>query len=137
MKRIVRIVLVVAVMLLTATLSAHADRGWHGHGRHGGHFGVGVVIGPGWGGGWWPSPYYPYYPYYPYAPYYPYYTQPPVVVEQPPDVYVQPSPETQKPTYWYYCPDPQGYYPYVKKCPNGWMKVVPPENGPTGPEEKE
>jgi hypothetical protein len=30
-----------------------------------------------------------------------------------------------EPIYWYYCQNPQGYYPYVKQCPNGWMKVVP------------
>ena len=27
--------------------------------------------------------------------------------------------------YWYYCQNPQGYYPYVNSCPGGWMKVVP------------
>lgn len=26
--------------------------------------------------------------------------------------------------YWYYCKNPSGYYPYVKQCPSGWMKVV-------------
>ena len=27
--------------------------------------------------------------------------------------------------YWYYCTDPEGYHPYVKSCPQGWMQVVP------------
>ena len=27
--------------------------------------------------------------------------------------------------YWYYCSNPQGYYPYVKECPAGWQKVAP------------
>lgn len=27
--------------------------------------------------------------------------------------------------YWYYCPDADGYYPYVQACPSGWMQVVP------------
>lgn len=27
--------------------------------------------------------------------------------------------------YWYYCTDPEGYYPYVRDCPRGWMQVVP------------
>ncbi len=27
--------------------------------------------------------------------------------------------------YWYYCTDPEGYHPYVKDCPQGWMQVVP------------
>lgn len=24
---------------------------------------------------------------------------------------------------WYYCQNPQGYYPYVKSCAGGWQKV--------------
>ena len=27
--------------------------------------------------------------------------------------------------YWYYCTDPEGYHPYVRDCPGGWMQVVP------------
>ena len=58
------------------------------------------------------------------------YYSPPVVIEQAPSVYIQQSPQqapmsAQEPTYWYYCQEPQGYYPYVKQCPQGWMKVVP------------
>ena len=38
--------------------------------------------------------------------------------------------ETAPPTqpqiqYWYYCQNPEGYYPYVKQCPGGWLQVVP------------
>jgi hypothetical protein len=51
------------------------------------------------------------------------YAGPPVVLQQDPPVYVQP--EQEEPYYWYYCQDPQGYYPYVRNCPGGWMKVVP------------
>lgn len=61
----------------------------------------------------WLGPIYPFpYPYY-YAP--------------PPPVYVVPVPvaPAPEPNYWYYCPNPQGYYPYVQTCPGGWMKVVP------------
>ena len=36
-------------------------------------------------------------------------------------VYIEP----EQPFYWYYCQDPQGYYPYVESCPSGWMRVVP------------
>jgi hypothetical protein len=32
--------------------------------------------------------------------------------------------QKRRPSYWYYCQNPQGYYPYVKSCPAGWMKVV-------------
>jgi hypothetical protein len=57
--------------------------------------------------------------------YYPYY-QIPIVVQQPPqEIYVQPAPQQPAQSYWYYCQETQGYYPYVKRCPGGWMKVVP------------
>jgi hypothetical protein len=46
-----------------------------------------------------------------------------VVIGQQPQVYVEQN--QQESDYWYYCDDPQGYYPYVKSCPGGWMKVVP------------
>jgi hypothetical protein len=125
MKKVMRIVLALLVVLMASTLPAFADRG--GHGDRGGHFGhrdghvgIGLFVGPGW---WWPGWWDPY-------PYYPYYPSPPVIVQQPPDVYVQPAPQAVEPHYWYYCPEPQGYYPYVKKCPKGWMKVIPPSHAP-------
>ena len=114
MQKVIRILLAVMVVLMVNALPADAARG-HGHG--GGHVGVGVFVGPGW---WGPYPYYPYYP-------------PRVIVEQPPEIYVQPPQSEQR--YWYYCPEPQGYYPQVKRCPKGWMKVVPPADDT--PEEEE
>lgn len=27
--------------------------------------------------------------------------------------------------YWHYCKDPAGYYPYIKECPSGWLRVAP------------
>jgi hypothetical protein len=94
--------------------------GYHGHGgsygrhhfhRHGGFRGnFGFFIGAPL---FWPAPYYPYYG-YPYA--YP----PAVVIERQPQVYIQ-----REPHYWYYCPEPSGYYPYVQNCPRGWQQVVP------------
>ena len=59
---------------------------------------------------------------------YGYYPRPPVVIQQQPPVYVQP--EQQEEDYWYYCPDPQGYYPYIRDCASGWMKVVPDATPP-------
>jgi hypothetical protein len=57
------------------------------------------------------------------VPPYVYPAPPVVVVPQQPQVYVQRNqPESG---YWYYCQLPQGYYPYVKSCPGGWMRVVP------------
>jgi hypothetical protein len=75
-------------------------------------FGVGVGV-PWYGYGYgYPGPYY-------YAP-------PPVVYAPP--VYVTPPPV--EPTYaapqaqnWYYCDNPQGYYPYVNSCTSGWRQV--------------
>jgi hypothetical protein len=115
MKKIVCIALAAIALFLANPLSGLADRG--GHGWHGGHVGVGISVGPVWGPMWWGAPYYPYYPYY---------AAPPIIVQQPePEIYVEPAPQPQEPTYWYYCQNPKGYYPYVKQCQDGWMKVVP------------
>ena len=60
----------------------------------------------------------------------PYY--PSEVTEAPP---AYSKPEQQQPYYWYFCQNPQGYYPYVKSCPGGWMTVIPkvtPPPPPTG-----
>ena len=90
------------------------ERGYPGRGRH--HDGGSSFY---WRGTFVLGPWYPY-PYY-YAP-------PPVIIQQQPPVYVQP--QQPEDTYWYYCPDPQGYYPYIRECPGGWMKVVPDETPP-------
>jgi len=110
MKKIMYVTFASMALLLVGVSTSFAYHGWHGghHGR------VGVWIGPGWGPGWG----YPYYPYY--------YSAPPVVIQQQPDTYIQQTPESSTPSYWYYCREPEGYYPYVKKCPKGWLKVVPP-----------
>ena len=104
--------------------------GWHGGGGGWGwHGGGGVIVGPGFWGPWWYGGGYPYYPY----PYYsdPYYAAPPVAVQQDPSVYIQQSQsQPQQPNYWYYCQDPQGYYPYVQQCSRGWMTVVPQPPSP-------
>ena len=68
------------------------------------------------------------------APYYPN-----VIAAQPSaPVYVEKgseaaSPSAQSSNYWYYCPNPQGYYPYVKECQGGWMTVVPQSPAQPGP----
>jgi hypothetical protein len=100
----------------------HGSANYYGQGGHNGHgnsYSFGIGIAPGWGGwgpGWWGPPAYPYYPY-------PYYSAPPVVIQQQPQAYAQQN--QQESDYWYYCQNPQGYYPYVKSCPGGWMQVVP------------
>lgn len=119
MRKTIYLALAVAVLLL-----AHAAPGEA-------HFRGGVWIGPVWGPGWW-GPSYPY-PYYgsPYP-----YAAPPVIIRQEPQEYIQqqaPAPQPRQEQYWYYCPDPQGYYPGVKACPKGWLKVVPSPGTPTAP----
>ncbi|MDD5274886.1 MAG: hypothetical protein PHR16_02260 [Methylovulum sp.] len=94
----------------------------HGNPRFGFYFGAPFYR--------YPYPYYrPYFrPYY--RPYYPYPYYPPAIVTVPirPPVYIQqPAPAIQNyPSgYWYYCNNPEGYYPYIKECLSGWQQVKP------------
>jgi len=89
-------------------------RGRHEFSEHPGfrrHHETDVFVGPGF---WWPPDW--------WGPGYP------LSAESP--VYAQP--ETQPQDYWYYCQNPQGYYPYVRQCPSGWQTVVPPPSPPAG-----
>lgn len=99
--------------LIAVLLPLGGDAAWaHGRGGHSrGGIHWGVVIGSPF---YWPW----YYPPYPYASY------PPVVVtpEEPP-VYIERS--TPQNAYWYYCPESNSYYPYVKECPSGWQRETP------------
>ena len=100
---------------------------WRG-GFWGPRFHGGVFIGPSFGFGvyaplWAPPPVY-------YAP-------PPVVVQQgyaaPPAYAPQPDAAGAGPNpgYWYYCNNPQGYYPYVRECSGQWQTVpANPDNTP-------
>ncbi len=115
----VRMIVILAALLVTSAVPGHAWRGGHGF-RHGAH----VFI--------WPYIVAPIGPYW--APYWEPYSYPSVVITPPPQVYVQPAPQTSvqpppaqpsaQPS-WYYCEDPQGYYPYVQQCPGGWRPVAP------------
>ncbi len=106
-------------VLLLSLAGAGVAQAAHGHGGHGGHGGrvhFGVVIGaPYWNSWYFPGYYYP--PYY--APYSPYYYPP--AIERTPPVYVeqQPAPAND----WYYCRATKAYYPYVRTCPEGWLRV--------------
>lgn len=98
-------------LVLTLLCAAAAGSAWaHGRGPR-----VGVYVGVPFGYYWYGPPPYYYYP-------------PPVIVRPEPQMHIEkaaPVPAPQAQSYWYYCTNPQGYYPYVKACPGGWMQVVP------------
>jgi len=58
---------------------------------------------------------------------------PPVVVSPPePVTYIERAPEVEQAAqqapaagYWYWCGEPQGWYPQVPECPPGWQPVAP------------
>jgi hypothetical protein len=96
-------------LLLGALLAAAAgsSAAWaHGHTR------FGVVVGV------------PLAPYYYPAPVY--YYPPPVVVERAPTMYIERDPVPPASGYWYWCRNPQGYYPQVQNCPTPWQQVPEP-----------
>ena len=93
----------------------------HHHRHHGVRTGFFIGSGFGWGDPWW------------WGPAYPDYLYPPEVVQETPLEYIQQEPEPAPIAYWYYCQNPQGYYPYIKECPGGWLTVVPPSNVPAAP----
>lgn len=116
--------LLALVVGLGIAFSASPSFAWDRH--RGVHFGI-VIGNPGFA---YPGYYYGYSP-YPYGGYYypPAYYPPPVVVSPPPPpVYIE---KEQSGQYWYYCADARKYYPYVKSCPSGWMKVVPQTSTPS------
>jgi hypothetical protein len=121
MKRGKALLFLLCSLLLAGTTSAAWAR--HGHFRHG-HARVGIYLGIPLTGPYYYPPHY----YYP-SPYYSYAPSPVIVTPAAPPVYIEqtaPQASTQLPSnYWYYCNDPQGYYPYVKDCPAGWQKVAP------------
>ena len=121
MKKMAVIIMVIVLSFILFSNLASAQRhgsghfgGWHsgGRGPRGYGWGLRFYAYPGWG---WPYPYYYSYPYPSYLP-------PPEATEQTP---VYSEPEQQQPYYWYYCQNPQGYYPYIRSCPGGWMQVKP------------
>jgi len=52
----------------------------------------------------------------------------------PPVYYTAPAaPVATAPQYWYYCDNPQGYYPTVPSCSTGWRQVAPTPTPPAAP----
>lgn len=117
--RIVAAALALVVML--AGIAAAGSASAHGF-RHGPRVNFGFVFSP---PAYWGYPY-PYH-YYPPAYYYP----PAVTAPAEPTVYIErpentrAGPEQAQQDYWYYCPEAEAYYPYVKQCAKGWQKVAP------------
>ena len=120
---------VISIALAAGTIASGAA--WADHGRGHGGVSLGINLGvPTWP--WYYPPYY-----YPYPPMVAMPAYPNVVAVQPsPQVYIEKGGETSgqpapSSNYWYYCPNPQGYYPYVKECQTGWMTVLPQSPGQT------
>ena len=146
--------LTLIMTLLVGTLTSQSvfghgggGGGWHGGGWGGGGGGwrgggrVGIYLGApiGFNFGYSPYSYYgaPYYgsPYY-YSPtpvYYPPVQQPAPVIyterRDDPQIRTQEAPRNSsqnvQASWWYYCVDSKAYYPYVNKCPGGWLRVAP------------
>jgi len=113
---------------------ATVDTAWASHGQS--HFGAhrSIQHHAGWGHGhgyYWAAGFYGaawpwFYPWYEgYAvPVFPYsfYSETAAPVE-----YVEMNPAAPvsdaSANAWYYCQNPQGYYPYVKSCAGGWQRV--------------
>lgn len=51
------------------------------------------------------------------------YMPPELVMPQQPAVSVSPPNQPAPNQYWYYCSQPQGYYPYTPQCQVPWQKV--------------
>lgn len=136
MKRYAKVLAMLIVLMFGAVASESAmaqhrhggygHGGGYGHSRgygHGGGVGFGIALGiPLFGLGYYSNPYYSY-PAYAYPG--PDYAYPGQAVapsggyaEQ---GYPQAAPAPQQD--WYYCPNSNAYYPYVRECPGGWQRV--------------
>lgn len=144
MRDVKRIFLAIALfsIVVSGSVWAHGHRHSHSHLSIGlGYYGPGYYGGYGYGGygfGRYGFGGYGYgYPSYYFPPAYAY--PPTVIVPATPPVYIEQQAQQQpaqsaQPTqpranYWYYCKDPDGYYPYVRECPGGWLQVAPQPPG--------
>jgi hypothetical protein len=93
------------------------------HGHHSHRTGFGVYLSVPLAGPYYYPPSY-YYPSY-------YYPGPPVVMAPAaPTTYIEQEKPPASGGYWYYCRNPQGYYPYVKNCLGSWQPVAPQPTSP-------
>jgi len=134
------------MIMLLAALAAGAVSSGVALAHHGGHaywrFGINLGFPGYWGYPGYYAPRY-YYPpaYYAYPPPYPYpeYYYPPAagVAPEAPEYMERDAPlparRQAESSFWYYCPESNGYYPYVRQCPGGWKRVAPlPPQGSGG-----
>ncbi len=137
---ILKVALVAVLLVGGGAAWADGGRG-HGGGYRGGGYHGGGYHGGGWRGSVYLglplfAPYYSSWPYYGYGGYGGYYGPgpwyPPAVVGVPttPPVYIEQAPQAAAPAqqYWYWCADPQGYYPTVRDCRQPWTPVLPQPN---------
>jgi hypothetical protein len=138
------VAVIIFLLALLASSVAWANRSHHGHGfkhghglthhgfRHDGHRARGhshtrgrveIIIGAPLHGSW----HYRAHPHY-YGQHTIYAYPPVIATPAAPPVYIErgdpdDSNSLQQPrAYWYYCSNPQGYYPYVSNCPLGWQQ---------------
>jgi hypothetical protein len=131
-KHIARGVALAAILVMSTAAAEAQEHRWHDfYGRDFRYFGpheLAIWRGGRWihdwhdgrfGWWWWTDGYWYYYP----QPIYPYptYVPPPVVVTAPA---APPAPAPNSPT-WYFCDNPNGYYPYVQTCLTPWRAVAP------------
>ncbi|MDO8701507.1 MAG: hypothetical protein Q7J77_03690 [Undibacterium sp.] len=135
----VKQLLITMLMLASVSTSSAWANGRHHGPRIGFGFGTGIGLGIGLGLGTLTYPsrinysrnYYPGY-YYPYqTTYYPEVLVETAVSPAPATVYVRQA-ETMTSVQpavsangsdWYYCHNPDGFYPSIKTCPSGWQRV--------------
>lgn len=127
-----------AIALMVVMVAVTGQVAWaHGHSRFSiggfGYYGPGSYGSYGYGGygigrygfGGYGYPYYYYHsPLYSYPQTIIVPTTPPVYIQRQDAQLAQPQAN-----YWYYCRDADGYYPYVRDCPGGWMQVAPQPSG--------
>ncbi len=127
-----RLMYLMIPLLVLAMNDIAWSRGGHGH-KHS-HFNFGISVGRSpifYGPGFYGPEYWGYRSFGYSVPLFnrPYYYSPPIaVIPVTPPVYIQREQTTMTQTqinYWHYCLSPEGYYPNVQSCPEGWIKVAP------------
>lgn len=106
------------LILSLSTSMAQAGPGhWHHGWHHGPHWSVGVYYAP------WPAYVGPVYVTPGYTRYVEVAPATTTVYVEPQTSYVTPPPPQRTAPDWYYCSDPDGYYPYVRQCRLPWQRV--------------